>query len=274
MANQSLEFDLQLFAEEGEPAEETAGEQGIEEVETSEDAGEQEEEFEVRYNHETMRVKKSEAPTWIQKGLNHDRIKSKADKYESALQKAARLTGYDSVDSYLQAVEDAEKQADKQRYEAAGINDPKLIEEIIDKHPVVKEARALSNQQRFTAEVQELAKEFADTFGREITPEDIAPEVMQLREAKGYSMTEAFFIINRKNFKSLLDESASKAASKAVQDHKRQSKRGVESSADAPLESGKALDFTAEEKAWAERRVKQGHYKSLKEAWELLRGKK
>jgi len=271
MANQSqLErINLQLFAEEGTPAEETAEEQVG--TETKE---EQEEEFEVRFNHETMKVKKSEAPTWIQKGLNHDRVKSKADKLESVLQKAATLTGYDSVDAYLQAVEEAEKQNDKKRYEAAGITDSKVIEEIIDKHPAVKEAKKLSDQQRFNTEVQELSIEFKDTFGRDMSVEDVSPEVMKLRDTKGYTMTEAFFIVNRKNFKSLLDAGKAEAANKAVQDHKRQSKRGVESSDDAPLGSEKGLDFTADEKAWADRRVKQGHYKSIKEAWEYLRGKK
>lgn len=244
----------------------------------------QEEEFEVVYNKETRKIKKSEAPSYIQKGMNYDKVKSRADQaeadkavMETHLQRAAKIQGFDTVEDYLKAVDKKEQEAENKKYEDAGIYDSSVIKEQVkkevDNHPAVQQAKKLTEQQTVVAEANELAAQFKEMFGREITSDDITDEVLALKHQKGYALADAFFLHNKSRLKDMIEAEKSKAAEKALADHERQSKRGVESS-DAPPKTNVKLDLTAEEKVWAERRVKQGLYKNLAEAADWLRGKR
>lgn len=247
----------------------TVEEQEVKKLTGTEDTPteEPEEEFdEIVYNKETVKVPKSQRQTLLQKGLNHDRIQGKAKTLETYLEKAARLTGYGSVQEYLRAVDEAERQAEAKRYESAGINDPRVVEEIIEKHPAVQ-AGAYSARQLAIKEQMEALK--GEEFFEELRPE-IEAAMLRNHALDAETVYSYLYGANRKRLTQLAKDTAAK---KAVEDHKRQSKRGVEPSDDAPL-SEKGLDFQPHERAWAERRVKQGHYKNLKEAWEYLRGKR
>ena len=93
-------------------------------------------------------------------------------------------------------------------------------------------------------------------------------EIKKLAKEMGsLKIARAWFI--SQNYERLVEESKKKA----VEEFKRQSKKGVLSSNEGKTPS-ESLDFTKEEEEWARRRVAQKHYKSLKEAWEYLRGKK
>ncbi len=279
MANHSqepfMDLDLQLFAEgEGTPAEPTGEGTPPETEESGQPEQIQEDEFiEVVYNKEPVKVKKSEAPTYIQKGMNYDKVKTKAERYETALEKAARLTNHASVDDYLKTIEAEEQRMAAERMKEAGINDPKVIEEIIDRHPAVQQAKKMTAQQQLQTEAGELAADFKETFGREIKPEDVSADVLEYRNSHSCSLSEAFFFVNRKSIKTMMEKEKEAAARQALENHGNQKKRGVEASDEAPV-SEKGLDFTTEEKAWAERRIRQGHYKDMKDAWAWLRGKK
>lgn len=283
-ANQSLKdfvLNLQLHAEEeGTPPDDT-GTPPADDSNPDDPGTPPEEEFEVVYNKETRKIKKSEAPGYIQKGMNYDKVKSRAETaeadkavMESHLLRAARAQGFgDDVAEYLKAVADLENKAEKKKYEDAGVLDPSVIDERIEKHPAVQQAKKLTEQQTVVAEANELAAQFKEMFGREITSEDITDEVLAFKHQKGYALADAFFLHNKSRLKDMIEAEKSKAAEKALADHERQSKRGVESS-DAPPKTNVKLDFTAEEKVWAEKRVKMGLYKDVKEAWEWLRGKR
>ena len=286
-ANHSLEdfvINLQLHAEEEGDNQDSQNTDDTNAGETKADGDNQdtgqEEEFEVVYNKETRKVKKSEAPSYIQKGMNYDKVKSRADQaeadkaiMETHLQRAAKIQGFDNVDEYLKAVEKAEQEKEQRRYEDAGVTDPSVIDERIEKHPLVQQARQMTEQQKIAAEANELATQFKEMFGRDITGEDISDEVLTLKQQKNYSLADAFFLHNKSRLKDMIEAEKSKAAEKALADHERQSKRGVESS-DAPPKVDKKLDFNAEEKSWAERGVKKGLYKNTTEAWEWLREKR
>lgn len=119
-----LKLDLQRFSDEVppepvEPAEpiEPAGEptEPIETNEPSEPSESQEDYFEVKYNKENRRISREEAPTYIQKGLNYDKVQQRVSEYEQHLNRVAQFTGYQTHEDMLKALEEAEKQ---QKYQA------------------------------------------------------------------------------------------------------------------------------------------------------------
>jgi hypothetical protein len=223
-------IDLQLFPED----EDTTQDEQIEQTEeTTEETIEQTEEepfIEVVYNKEPKKVKMSEAPNYIQKGMNYDKIKGKAEQLETTLEKAAKIQRFDTVDAYLKAIEDAETQAQKQRYEQAGITDPKIIDELIEKNPIVQQAKQLTEQQNFNSEANELAGEFKEAFGRDITPEDVSDEVLAHRKGTGKSLSESFFFVNRKNIKTFIGEAKKQAEKQTIANLHDRARRGVISS--------------------------------------------
>jgi hypothetical protein len=69
--------------------------------------------FTVKYNKEDRFVAKDEAPTWIQKGLNYDKVHERAQQLEAQtkyLEKQAKIYGYATVDEYTKAVDEYEQQ--------------------------------------------------------------------------------------------------------------------------------------------------------------------
>jgi hypothetical protein len=73
----------------------------------------QEEEFDViTYNKEEVRIPASERQTYLQKGYNYDKIKSRADELEQQtgyLSKVAQLSGFTDTAEFIKAVEEAEE---------------------------------------------------------------------------------------------------------------------------------------------------------------------
>jgi hypothetical protein len=218
----------------------------------------------IVYNGETIKLPVSERKTFLQKGYNYDKVKSKADTYESALQKAAKITGYDSVDAYLEAVENAEKEAEAKQYQQAGA-DPKAIENLLNNHPVIKQTQDYFNKARITEEKAALKDK---KYFKELEPE--IDKVLAANPSLSPKLVYEY--IRGQKLEELIAAELTKAQQKGAEDFVNQSKRGTESS-DVPPFDEKTLDFTADEKAWADRRIKQGTYKNLKEAHDFLRGK-
>ena len=165
--------------------------------------------FEVKYNKEPRRVSYEEAPEFIEKGLNYDKIKDRVSEYEQHLNRVAQLTGYQSHEEMLQALDEAERQQEQQRYRDAGI-DPDTFNQLLEQHPDIQYAREMKQKeeqaQRFQEEVNELFSEFPD-----LKAEEIPPEVWQLKEQKGVSLLDAYL---RVNFKSLSQQKEQEAIQK------------------------------------------------------------
>lgn len=67
----------------------------------------------VKYNKEEREIPLEEAPTWIQKGLNYDKLQERLTPLEQQaknLERVARVYGYPDVDSYLSALDQYEQQ--------------------------------------------------------------------------------------------------------------------------------------------------------------------
>lgn len=67
----------------------------------------------IKYNGADEVVSYDEAPTWIQKGKNYDKVQEKATQLESQvkyLERRAKQEGFADVDSYVKAIDEYEKQ--------------------------------------------------------------------------------------------------------------------------------------------------------------------
>ncbi|MFS0837263.1 hypothetical protein [Paenibacillus sp. 1P03SA] len=69
--------------------------------------------YTVKYNKEERFVPDDEAPSWIQKGLNYDKIQERVQQYETQAQMAERLMkfhGFDDFEEFSAAMEQAEQE--------------------------------------------------------------------------------------------------------------------------------------------------------------------
>lgn len=67
----------------------------------------------VKYNKEDRFVPEEEVSTWVQKGLNYDKVQERAtlaDQYQQKLERIAKFYGYESHDEFSQAFEQAEQE--------------------------------------------------------------------------------------------------------------------------------------------------------------------
>lgn len=168
--------------------------------------------FTVKYNKEERQVSYDEAPDYIQKGMNYDKVNQRVSEYEQNLNKIAKMSGYNSHDELLQAVSEAEKRQEREQYEQAGI-DPDKFNELLEKHPDVQYAREMKQKQeqesKFQSEANELFGEFPD-----LKADQIPNDVWQLRESKGLSLLDAYL---RVNYKSLGQQKEQEALQKLQQ---------------------------------------------------------
>lgn len=153
--------------------------------------------IEVKYNHEPLRISRDEAPTYIQKGLNYDKLNQRLTDYEQRLNDLASVTGYQTPDELFNAIEDYKRQQEMEQFQQAGV-DPDTFNQLLDRHPDIQYAREMKQQQeeqaRFNAEASELFQEFPD-----LKPEQIPPEVWQIKEQRGLSLLDAYLRVSYKN---------------------------------------------------------------------------
>lgn len=153
--------------------------------------------FEVKYNKEPVKVSYDEAPDYIQKGLNYDKVSQRVSEYENHLNRVAQITGYSSHEEMLQALEQAEREQEAQRYRDAGI-DPQVFNQLLENNPEIQYAREMRAKQeadqRFQSEANELFNEFPD-----LKAEQIPQEVWHVKEQKGLSLLDAYLRVSYKN---------------------------------------------------------------------------
>jgi hypothetical protein len=155
--------------------------------------------FEVKYNKEVMKIPREEAPTYIQKGLNYDKVKQRAEELEktaSYIDKLAKMSGYQSTEEFLRAVEQAEEQRRIQE-EAQRLG---IDEEVYRQHfqPVNdelmqlrQELQSLKQQEmvrQIEVEVNQLRQKYEDF-------DQYSDQVFNLAAERGYSLEDAYKIV-------------------------------------------------------------------------------
>jgi hypothetical protein len=147
--------------------------------------------FTVKYNKEERQVSYDEAPDYIQKGLNYEKVQQRATEYEQHLNRVAQLSGYQTHEDFIQALEEAEE---RQRYEDAGI-DPDTFNKLLETHPDMQYAREMrareQEQEQLRTEIDHLRERFP-----EIKPDDLTDELFTIKEQRGIPLLHAYLELN------------------------------------------------------------------------------
>jgi hypothetical protein len=144
-----------------------------------------------------------------------DQYRSQAETYQQQINRVAQLSGYQSNDDFLRALDEAERQQQQQQqqamYQQAGI-DQETFNQLLGNHPAIQYANQLQHKQqedqKLASEWGELTKEFP-----ELTPDKLPAEVWQL-QSQGKSLLDAYL---RVNFRSLGQQKEQEALQKIQQ---------------------------------------------------------
>ncbi|MFB0847330.1 hypothetical protein [Paenibacillus oleatilyticus] len=123
----------------------------------------------VRHNKKEVEVPEDQIDELLQKGLALDKERERKTEYEKALQRAAKLAGFDSHEDYLKSLDELEKQAKQREQEQfqelknqlreeaenAGL-DPERVDQWLESHPLMKQAReAISEREKMLQQSKE-----------------------------------------------------------------------------------------------------------------------
>jgi hypothetical protein len=156
--------------------------------------------FRVKHLHEEKEISYDEAPTYIQKGLDYDRVKSKYEESKPVLSFIERLAKQNdmSVDEYVKAVEEHERQQEIEELQSQRNLDPELAEELY----LLRQERAnkakLEEQQKQQEQKQKEYLDFLDEF-KDVEPDKIPQEVFDIKVKNGISLTDAYIRYQYKN---------------------------------------------------------------------------
>ncbi len=134
-----------------------------------------------------------------------------------------------------------------------------LVNEEVSKHPVVQKAQQVVQANEMQLQITELLKRHPDA-----TDAEIQEAFVHMQQNRLPSLHAAYL----DKFAAAIEE---KIRKRALDAQTTQAKRGVEGSNEPPATGAKPkITATKDEMEWAQRRVTQGHYKSVREALEEL----
>lgn len=153
----------------------------------------QQQSFKVKYLHEEKEIPYSEAPTYIQKGMDYDRVKSKYEESKPVLSFVERLAQQNglSVPDYLKAVEEYEKQQEIEALSQKNSLDPELAEELYLLRQERQQRQTAKQQQDQEARQQQEYIEFINQFP-DVKPDAIPNEVWQIKANNNLTITDAY----------------------------------------------------------------------------------
>jgi hypothetical protein len=242
-------------------AEETTNEEEDEDDNTEASATEQTKSVrKVKFNKKEVEIEEGQIDEYLQKGLALDKERERKSELEKALQRAAKLAGFDSHEDYLQSLDKLEEQA-KQREkdqfedlkkqiredaESAGL-DPEKVEQFIENHPLMKQAQeaiaerdkreqeSKAAQERSTLEKQweELFTKYPDLANSD-DAEWLTPD-MDAKLKRGYHPLDAYELVHRDK---ILAEERSKGRQAAIKDSRLNKRAAVEKNVSPETDDG------------------------------------
>ncbi|MFS8215625.1 hypothetical protein [Paenibacillus sp. S29] len=184
----------------------------------------------VKVNKEEIEVDDDQIPELVQKGFGLDKERQRRTEAEQALQRAAKLAGFETADEYLANLDKIEQQAIQKKQddfdllkqqlredaESAGI-DPDYLDRYLDAHPLLQQAREVvereskSQETRKQEEQQEqLLKGWEELFNQHPELVENAPAEGEKPEwltaemdaliKQGYKPVHAYEVTNRDKF--------------------------------------------------------------------------
>lgn len=154
----------------------------------------------VKYNKEERVIGLDEAPTWIQKGLNYDKLQEKVGTYENhskQLERAAKYHGFSTVDSYLEALDQSEQdQQIREEADRLGVDEAVIREFRNQIQPLEQKVNKLSeSEEKYNQLVQELEiqKQLTDIRGKYPDFDQYSEKIVEYH-GKGYDLEDAYIL--------------------------------------------------------------------------------
>lgn len=150
----------------------------------------------VKFNKEDIEIDEEQVPELVQKGLALEKERQKKSEYEKALDRAARLQGYESHEDFIANLDKIEQERQKKQedeyaalrtelldeLEANGIDRDKA-EQFIENHPLMQQARqAAEEKKKIDQERQQMTvQQQAEADWRQLY--DAFPDIVESAQA-------------------------------------------------------------------------------------------
>ncbi|WP_348624270.1 hypothetical protein ABFT51_07600 [Paenibacillus peoriae] len=181
----------------------------------------------VKFNKQEVEIDETQIPEYVQKGLALDKERERRSETEKALERSAKIAGFNSTDEYLANLDKIEQQAIQKKQddfdylkqqlreevENAGL-DPDYVERYLDAHPLLQQAKDVMERESKAQETrkqedqqQQLLKGWEELFNQHpelvetAPPEGEKPDwltaEMDALIEQGYKPIHAFELTNR-----------------------------------------------------------------------------
>ncbi|QYK61849.1 hypothetical protein [Paenibacillus sp. S25] len=152
----------------------------------------------VKFNKQDIEINEDQIPEYVQKGLALEKERERRSETEKALERSAKIAGFNSTDEYLANLDKIEQQAIQKKQddfdllkqqlredaESAGI-DPDYLDRYLDAHPLLQQAREVVERESKSQETrkqeeqqQQLLKGWEELFNQH-------PELVENAPAEG-----------------------------------------------------------------------------------------
>ena len=200
-------------------AEETSPEVTTEEgTEPSEGQTDETEYMTVKYLGEEMKIPKEEWQTYIQKGLNHDRLKEERDALkndkrfqfvEKLYETVGKKNGIESVDAYIErAMAELEKQRINEYAEQNNVP-PEIAEKLMELEQFKESITAEQERKRAEEQAKEQLNKEVEGFQKaypDVKIQDIPQEVLDIREQHQIPLEFAYAKYKLENLQSQVEQ--------------------------------------------------------------------
>lgn len=214
----------------------------------------------VKYNKEERVIGLDEAPTWIQKGLNYDKVQERAAALEQQaknLERVAKLNNFESVDEYVAWLDEFEEQQRIQaEAERLGVPEDFIRKELQPLQNELNELRKAKEQLRFQEVKMQIDADLKAT--REKYPDFGTYEkaVFDLVQEHGYSFEAAYKLASYDDVKTNVAKQAESETIRKLRDNAESSTGAL--GADSPEQTGGYTSLSKEERRALRERIKRG----------------
>lgn len=178
----------------------------------------------VKYLHEERFIPEAEVPTWVQKGMNHDRLQEQLKGLETQAQmldRVAKYYGYENNEEFQQAFGQAER--DKQAREDAkrmGMDEElyrrylqPVNEKLTSYEKKIQGFEQKETQRQIDSEVAQLKQQHGEEYAKR------EKEVFDLAIERGYSLEDAYILLTHKDQVAAAKLQAEQEALKKLQEN-------------------------------------------------------
>jgi hypothetical protein len=219
----------------------------------------------VKFNKEERLIGLDEAPAYIQKGLNYDKVQEKATQYEQNMLRTAKFYGFDNVEDYVAALDQAEQdrliQQEAERYEQYGVSEDFIRSELQPLRGELAQVKAEREAlQRERMEVQ-VNRELTEARTKYPDFDNYGDTVFEMVTQRGYSIEHAYMVAS---YQDKLTHATKQAEAETIRklQQNAESSPGALGQGDVEHQTGFASLSKAERRKFREE-VKQGRRNSF-----------